>query len=75
MPPVLGRKRRIGRRDRLGQRRQRAPHRAHDVVAGVDDVEGDQPGHDRRDDDDQLVEIEGENDDVEYGPHGRSYLA
>ncbi len=69
MPPRLGSTRRNRPQQRLRQGVQEIPHRADDVVAEIDDVEGQQPRHDRRSDDDIAVEIENAEDEVEEREH------
>ena len=43
-----------------------------EIVAKVDDVEGQQPRHDRHRDDDVAVEVENAEDQVQEGVHGGS---
>ena len=49
------------------ERVERREQRADELVVGVDDVEHDQPGQDRLDDDDPHRELEDHVDDVEKG--------
>ena len=58
--------------ERLGQGEEQVPDRADDVVADVDDAEGDQPGQDRAGDDDDLVEIEDREDEFDQRKHAVS---
>ena len=69
MPPSVGQKIADRPQQRLGQRQEQVPDRADEIVADVDDVEGDQPGQHRAGDDDELVEVEGFDDDIEDGAH------
>ena len=74
MPPVLGRKLRIGRKNGSVSARNKVPHGAHEIVADVHDAKRDQPGQHRAGDDHQLVKVERVDDDVEDRSHEFSNL-
>ena len=69
-PPRLGMIERIGASTGSVIRIQELRHRRHELVARVDDVEGDQPGQDRRGNQQPDIEIENDENDVENGTHG-----
>ena len=69
MPPRLGMIERIGRKQRLGDPPQEFADHRHELVARIHDVERDQPGQDRRGDQQPDVELQGDQDDVEKRAH------
>ena len=69
IPPVLGRKLRIGRKNGSVSARNKFQTAAHEIVADVHDAERDQPGQHRAGYDHQLVKVERVDDDVEDRTH------
>src|SRR5205814_1602189 len=69
-PAQIGQKVADRAQHRLGDAIEELGHPGDERVARVDDVEGDQPGEDRRRDDDPNVDIEGDQNDVEERAHG-----
>src|SRR3546814_5045660 len=53
--------------DRIGDLLERVPHRADEFVVQVDDVEPDQPGHDRLNDNDPPQDVEQNRQDLKDG--------
>ena len=60
--------------DRLGELVHRVTDHPHELIVGVDDVEGDQPAQDHRGNHHPQIQVEGDADDLqernEDGVHG-----